>query len=280
MSSDSPRIDPIADIDAILRPKLFQVIGSTPESLKEACQKCDMAGKTSVASKFISLCIFAASVNKPTVEQFFGEENMRDVRNTISVGFVLNGKVNMTALTLAGHCFMLHPSIQKLEYVEAFGKKMGQKTIWDGDFTSGSISEKQKGILAEKKKVHNAEACSEFATWFLSWSGMILSRPKTRAEYQVSSMTKPTHARGRPSFSIDPMTIEGSSKLLSPSPSRSQVSASANIPEDLADFWLNTLDRTQDDLDAVIEKNGLERVLRNLRKQKEGGAGSVVGTSS
>lgn len=288
------RPDPIADIDVILQPKLFQVIGSTPESLREACEKCDLKGKANVAAKFVSLCIFSASVNKPTVESFFAEESMREVRSTCAVGFVLNGKVNMTALTLAGHCFMLEEKIQKLEYVKAFSRKLGQMTIWDGSLDGGSISDKQKQILKEKQKVHDKEACKKFATWFLSWTGMLMAAPRRREDLPLDT---PIRRRAGRSESIDlggvptrsaSATRESAERAASKE--RDRVAAlrsaqedvppevTATLPADVVEYYFNTIKKSQEDLESLVAEHGVERVIKNIRRAMGGSSGSIVGT--
>jgi len=161
-----------AEINSILDPKIFQVVGSTPASLMDSVKEVGMENKRDLAVRFVALSIFSASVNKKTAEGLFMESDMGSLRTNISRKFTINNSLNMTALSLAGHCFLSIDTFSQISFAREFRKKMGQSSIWDGPLTSGSLSEKQRKILEEKAKVHTKASARDFADWFTSYTGI------------------------------------------------------------------------------------------------------------
>jgi hypothetical protein len=238
-------------IDNILDKRIHQVIGSTPESLRSTCEGTNMKNNPDVAAKFVALSVLAAAVNKETIGKAATEADFMDLAMVIRSGFYLNGTVNMTALSLAGHCFVASDKFSKIRFVAEFRKKMGQDNLWDGNFDSGSISAKQKEIFIERKKAQDRKKCVDFADWFVSWSGLDQKlRTGTRAEAAT---------RGRGGSSVP---SRRGREILQP---EGQASASATLPEDLVHFYFNEVGKTQADLDDAVGKHGLEKIIRSIR---------------
>jgi hypothetical protein len=143
----------IANINDLLKPVLFQVIGSTPEGIKESIVKSGLKNDSVAACHLATAAIFSIAVNKATLETFASTPDMAAARPIISTAFSINNKVNMTAMSLLGHCLLLSPIVSNIEFVQRFRIKMGQDSIWDGDFRKGTLGETQKGIFVEKQKV-------------------------------------------------------------------------------------------------------------------------------
>jgi len=244
-----------SEINNILDPKLFQVIGSTPSSLKDSLLMCDIKGNKTIGMKYIALSIFAASVNKETLEKMFMQENMADLRTTISRVFVLNGKINMTAMSLSGHCFLTLNEMQNVKYAVEFRKKIGQNSIWDGPMAAGSISDKQRTILQEKSRMHSKESASGFANWFLDFTGTNFNAnvSKQKSSSGVKGSKIPATEQSLASSSDDNITIEGNNK----------------IPKDLYDFYIVDRLHTEEELKAEIDKNGIETTIRRIRKGRD-----------
>lgn len=166
----------ITDINALLAPVLFQVVGTTPESLADSVKQAGLEGKADIGAQLASAGIFAAAVNKNTMEQFIIKPELASVRNAISNQFSIKGSANMTALTLLGHCMYLNAYADKIDFAVQFRKKMGQRSIWDGDFNTGSLSDTQKKILVEKGKSVNKNSAQLFASGFFKYVGADRSR--------------------------------------------------------------------------------------------------------
>jgi len=230
----------IAEIDNILNPRLNQVVGSTPESLKESILKLDFKNKRDVGARFAAMAFFAASVNKKTLEELYMSEAMGQVRVTIAREMTINNTVNMTAISLAGHCLLTVDDFSSVKYVSEFRKKMGQNSLWDGEFGSGSISEKQKEIYKQKKGLFDKERAKAFADWYCQYTGL-RGVPK--------SLSKPT-----------------------PAPTPADTSASGSAPE-VVDTTQDTIDDvfnglTDEEMEAYFKPDGVNeaKVIENLKK--------------
>jgi len=274
MSGANFNANSVNDINELLNPVLFQVIGSTPESLREHVEKCNLQGKNNLGSKFIALSVFAASVNKSTVEEFFAGDKMSDLRLAISREFMLNNKLNMTALSLAGHCFMTQDALSTVQYVVAFRKKMGQNSVWDGELAGGSLSETQKKILKEKATTHSKDRAIAFASWFMEYTGLRgSSGSATQAPPAASVQSSATIASSSGVREESPPIDLGS-------PAAQKQAATPDVvgqmrPE-LVQFYLSLEGRTRETLQNLIKEHGVGRVERNIEKQMQGGSGSVV----
>jgi hypothetical protein len=233
-------------LNSFLDPKLHQVIGSTPESLKIAIEACGIAGNSTLGVKMIAIAVFASSVNKSTVEAFFIEEKFSDLRIMVSKAVTLNGKINMTALSLAGHCFMTLDILSGTSYVVEFRKKIGQNSIWDGPLAAGSISDKQRDILKEKAKLHKRESAASFANWFISYTGIAKVQP-------IAAKT-------------DAITggLTGARTITQILQSSTPGNAAYSIPSHLTSYYIGTRGKTQADLDAMVTKYGVDEAINKI----------------
>jgi hypothetical protein len=253
---DSIHSSIITQLNTFLDPKLHQVIGSTPESLKSSVQLAGLEGKPDLGFKFIALSVFACSVNKPTVEQYFIEEKFSDLRPIASRAFILNGKVNMTALSLAGHCFMTINALSTVRYIAEMRKKIGQDSIWDGQLLAGSLSDTQRKIFQEKAKTHTKVAATEFASWFLIYTGLVGdARGRDQSEAAGGQQSRRGESRGALEY---------------------------NIPGDLSEYYFTTRGRSQDDMDKLVRDHGvsgaIDRIVqdKNRYERRARGDGSTV----
>jgi len=162
-----------AVINSVLEAHLFQVIGSTPASIVESIKKVDIRAKPQMGAMVFTVCVFAAAVNKPTLETFLAKPELASIRPLINAALSIQGRSNMTALTLLGHCLMTTKFANDVTFVQEFRKKMGQDHLWAGNLESGSLSEKQKGILKEKKRVTSEVAARALGSGFIKWVGLV-----------------------------------------------------------------------------------------------------------
>lgn len=186
-----------------MNPFLFQVIGSTPAGIKENIKKSTLEGNVEAGIGLASSAVFAAAVNKATLENFLARPEMIHARPTISTAFSINGKTNMTGMTLLGHCLLTSSFLDEIVFVREFRHKMGQNNIWAGDLSSGSLSEKQKKIYLEKKRVTPEAAAKVLGSGFFKFIGVDRT-PWTTAELdfwedgETATTTNPKLAQ--PSF--------------------------------------------------------------------------------
>jgi hypothetical protein len=246
-------------LNTFLDPKLHQVVGSTPESLKVSVQQAALDSKPQLGMKFIALSVFACTVNKPTVETFFIEEKFNDLRPLASRAFVLNGKVNMTALSLAGHCFMTLDELSGVNYIAEMRKKIGQNSIWDGTLAGGSLSEKQRSIFKEKAAVHSKAEANTFAVWFLEYTGIksLMSSSSATAKGKEPAARV---ARGMESLGV------AAARILSPGRT---AALGYEIPDDVEDYYFTELGKQQSDLDALIAQHGVSEAFDRIRIDRE-----------
>lgn len=166
----------VSNINSLLEDKLYQVIGSTPASIAEALKKVDLKNKTDIGGQMFAICIFAAAVNKPTLETFIADSRFASVRPLINAALSISGRSNMTALTLLGHCFLTTDLASDVVFAAEFRKKMGQSNIWNGELESGSLSDVQKKILKEKKRITSEKEAKALGSGFLKHCGIMSGR--------------------------------------------------------------------------------------------------------
>lgn len=171
----------IAQINAILAPVLFQVIGTTPESLAESVKRAGLESRTEAGIQLASIAIFAAAVNKTVLGEFLMQPGLATARATVVSQFSIKNQANMTALTLLGHCLMLSRFADQVQFAREFKRKMGQSDIWAGNLENGALSEVQRKILSEKAKSINKNSAMLFANGFLKYIGSEPT-PMTREE--------------------------------------------------------------------------------------------------
>lgn len=158
-------------LNNLLNPVLHQVLGSTPASLVNSIKEAGLKGKEEVGIQLAIVSIYAAAVNKSTVETFISQSDLASVRTHIRTSFSINGSPNMTAFTLLGHCIYASRKADDVIFVKEFRKKMGQSNIWEGNLEAGSLSEKQKNILKEKAKNINHREATLLGNGFFKFIG-------------------------------------------------------------------------------------------------------------
>jgi len=162
-----------ADINLLLDPVLFQVVGSTPESVRDSIKATTLRNSPAQGARIAALCMFAAAVNKATMEGFLAKSELADIRPLVASGFSINNRPNMTGLTLLGHCLLTTTWSSAIVFAKEFRRKLGQSNIWDGSLDKGSLSEKQKAILMEKARVTNEASARLLGSGFLKYVGIV-----------------------------------------------------------------------------------------------------------
>jgi len=278
-------------VNDLLNDKLFQVIGSTPASIAENLLKVDLRGRSAEGAQIMAITIFAAAVNKPTLETFLADPKFATIRPLLSATLAISGKSNMTAMTLLGHCLLTTKIAGDIVFASEFRKKMGQNHLWDGDLDKGSLSDKQKTILKEKKRVTDAAQASALGSGFLKHVG-ILPGPMTAEEVALFKTTIST--AGAATSSVPPRATGirqpaagmASSKFASTPASHARpMSASPEsptevefilsssekvlVPADVMAYRRNVFGQTDEDIAESIERNGLEKFITNTRRLAE-----------
>jgi len=279
------------NINDLLNDKLFQVIGSTPESIAESLTKIDLKNRTTEGAQVFAIAIFAAAVNKPTLETFLADARFSTIRPLLSAAMSIQGRANMTAITLMGHCFLTTDLASSVTFATEFRKKMGQNHLWDGALEAGSLSEKQRAIMKEKKRVTDSDKAKALGMGFLKWTGLVKgTMSATEASLfnvQLSKAAAPSasssRGKSRAKASPEPIAEEESGAFLVDLTETEQV----EIPEDVWNYRKDKLLHSDEDIVESIRRNGtsnfITRTRRMMKDDPEGvktrGATTLAGSS-
>jgi hypothetical protein len=185
------------DINTLLDPVLFQVIGSTPESIRDAILKSNIKGNKKAGTLLAATAVFASAVNKPTMENFVAKQELYEVRPFITQIFSVSGKANMTGITLLGHCLLTSDIMTGITFCDRLRQKMGQTHLWAGTLESGTLSDAQKKIMTEKRRSIKQESAMLLASCFFKYTGMDKAS-MSRSEQVFWNGKVNTPARGSP----------------------------------------------------------------------------------
>lgn len=130
---------------------MFQVIGSTPVSIKEELVNSGLEGDSAAGAQLASICLLASATVKRVVEEVLIKNEFSEARKVVNKSLSLNGKVNMSALTLIGHCLLTTSIVDDVHFAKASRTRLGQRHLWDGELNSGQLSEKQTKIMKERR---------------------------------------------------------------------------------------------------------------------------------
>jgi len=180
----------------ILAPVLFQVIGSTPESIADSIKKANIEGNTSIGTSLASIAVMSSAVNKSTMETFVSRPELAEVRPIVMSHFTIGGRTNMTGLTLLGHCLLTSNVMNDVKFAQEFRRKMGQNNIWEGNLDSGSLSAKQKEIILEKKRLTSSDSARLLGVGFFKYVG-IDDNPMTASEARFWGVNISAKARSK-----------------------------------------------------------------------------------
>jgi hypothetical protein len=161
-----------SQMNNILLPWLNQVIGSTPESIAESIKSAELRGKVDAGTQLATIAIFAAAVNKATMEKFVAGDSVVLGRTVLRDALSIAGKANMTAITLLGHCLMTTSAFDDVTFVKELRIKMGVANLWAGELKTDALSEKQLKIFNEKKRKTNLASAKALGSGYLKWTGM------------------------------------------------------------------------------------------------------------
>jgi len=283
------------DINKLLEPFLFQVIGSTPDSIRDSILQSDLRGKNKAGMLLATVALFAAAVNKATMETFVARPELQEARPFISSTFSISGKTNMTSLSLLGHCILTSEIVNEIEFCKAFRVKLGQNDLWSGDLKSGNLSEKQRGILQQKKSVTPATTAKLLGSGFFKYVGVdpgyftseeavFWKVTNVRAEPVRATAPAPAPAARPeapvPAGSITPPRSEARIENTTFTLSDGSV---VPIPKEVADYYLfiNNNDRAR--IVRSIESNGVSNFVSRYRQamnddpaRRRGQGGTVV----
>lgn len=236
----------------------------------------------------MAITIFAAAVNKPTLETFLADPKFATIRPLLSATLAISGKSNMTAMTLLGHCLLTTRLAGDIVFAAEFRKKMGQDHLWAGDLDKGSLSDKQKEILKEKKRVTDANQAAALGSGFLKHVGIISGSMNadeaalfkvTTARSGANDPVTPARATGlrQPATGISTSKYASTPAAVARSPAGSPgsptdvdftVSSSerVRVPEDVLAYRRGIFGQTDADIAESISRNGLEKFIENTRK--------------
>lgn len=253
-----------SNINELLSDKLFQVIGSTPTSIAESLRKVDLKGKRNEGAQIFAIAVFSAAVNKSTLETFLADSRFANIRPLLSAALSIQGRANMTALTLLGHCLMTTDMASQVSFTSEFRKKMGQNHLWAGSLDSGSLSAKQKEILKEKQRLTKESEARALGNGFLKHVG-ILSEPMDEDESALFGIPESRSTGAQVTSSVSP-------KRASPtSPSRiaafrKSTSETVEMPADVLNYRRNIVGQSDADIAESIDRNGLDVFIANTQR--------------
>jgi len=257
----------INEINDLLNDKLFQVIGSTPKSIAESLTKIDLKNKKKEGSLIFAISVFASAVNKSTLETFLADNRFASVRPLLAAAMSIQGKSNMTALTLLGHCLLTTKMADSVTFTAEFRKKMGQNHLWAGELSSGSLSDKQKEILKEKKRLTDETSAMTLGTGFLKLTGIDTS-PMTSAESDLFNLSVQPSRSDLPREQLaETSRTQYSSAESIPSNVNFRLSRSENvqIPEDVLNYRKNVVAQTDQQIAESIQSKGVEDFIQRTR---------------
>jgi len=246
------------------------VIGSTPESIAESLQKIELKDKAIEGAQIFAIAIFAAAVNKPTLETFLADARFANIRPLLTSALSIQGRANMTAITLLGHCFLTSEMASDVVFATEFRKKMGQDHLWDGSLEQGSLSDKQRGIMKEKKRVTDPIKAKALASGFLKWTGL-LGGAFTDLEASLFNI----QTTGSVSESKKPARAESAESSPSGSPSRSIPRAvtfrisdtkEASIPENVYLYRKNIMGMSDSEIIEIARSMGESEFIKATEK--------------
>jgi len=267
----------IENINDLLKDKLFQVIGSTPSSIAESLKKVDLKGKSKEGAQIFAVSVFAAAVNKSTLETFLADSRFANIRPILSAALSIQGRSNMTALTLLGHCFLTTDVAKNISFTAEFRKKMGQDHLWAGSLDGGSLSGKQREILKDKKRLTDEAEAKALGSGFLKHVGIVQG-----AMTSMESKFFGVPTSGRVPSPRSPTTAGSSTGIVAFNVSKT---SSVPIPADVLHYRKNIIGQSDEDIAESIERNGLEKFIENTKKlmtqdptgEKTRRAGSTTG---
>lgn len=248
-----------SNLDAFLNPKLHQVIGTTPESLRANLEQSSIGGRKESGMKFIAVSIFAAAVNKVVASEFFAEGAFKDMRDALGDKVLLNGSINMTSLTLAGHCFLTNDRIARSKFAAELRKKMGASTIWGVGESGGNLSEKQRTIYRQKAGKTTLAAAEDFCTWFLGFVGITTAAAPPTGGVALTSVPESSAAE-----SVVSTTRRGKAR----EPTDTELAAFTwELPAEggLRDYYYKEKGRTRADLWKLYTEKGASDTVKRVR---------------
>lgn len=261
--------------NALLDPVLFQVVGSTPDGLRDSLKKAKLRAERDLGILLAVVCVFAAAVNKATMESYVAQPEFSDLRPLLGSVFAIQNRINMTALTLLGHCFLTAGALDDVTFVKEFRLKMGQRNIWDGNLESGNLGEKQLKILKEKARVTPSEKARLLGVGFFKYVGLDAT-PMTPSEasfWGEASAASPSRSIAPPS-PPRATTTEGYKVYLS-------NGSVATVPTYLADYYMRVNNTDESGLAKSVEGRGVDNwiaIYTNVQRQNPDGnrTGSTV----
>jgi len=285
-------------LNDLLNPVIHQVIGSTPESLVKYMKDGNMKDSKENGYRLAAVSVFSAAVNKSTMETFLMQPDLAPVRVAIMNSFSVSGRTNMTALTLLGHCILTTSQVDSVRFVEEFRRKMGQRNLWDGELGNGSLSDKQKTIMAEKKRNINRDSAFIFGSGYWKFVG-VNKEPWTQAEasfwgetitgssYRSRSEFKPPETRGKSTDTTPPRPPRNAQLSDATSGMRFLTTSNGNtyqLAADVVDYYLAVNGGDIQQLERSVSNRGpveWESRYRSAMEADPGrrgiGVGSVAG---
>jgi hypothetical protein len=284
--------------NGILNEYIHQVTGSTPSSIKDMLKLGNVAGNDQVAMKLATIGIYAAAVNKSTLESFIARAPVQEARTIVGNQFSIQGKANMSALSLFGHCLLTSDFIDGINFVDQFRARLGQRHIWEKDLEQERLSKEQFKIFNQKKSSSprndafnlgrgyfkivgldkRAMTAEEAAFW-----GVTVTPADTRTiQPKVAKAPSPPKVESPKRDSFE--ELERSSMVPGDEVVTYGTNTAATIPGDVLKYYRTVYGNDQARMEASIAKRSPEGFVRSVREMiakdpemKMRPGGSVIG---
>jgi hypothetical protein len=232
-----------------------------------------LAGRSKEGAQMFAISIFAAAVNKSTLETFLADTRFAEIRPLLSAALSIQGRSNMTALTLLGHCLLTTDLASRVNFSSEFRKKMGQNSLWDGDLDKGSLSDKQREILKEKKRVTDVGEAKALGGGFIKLTGLSPDA-MTELERDMFKQSKTAPVQAPSQSAVGASGSRFAASAVSPPSSRplrpvtSAPSSALTIdmlPADVLEYRRNVMRYPDSEILNSLERRGLDDFIAITR---------------
>jgi hypothetical protein len=143
--------------------------------------------------------------------------------------------------------------MSQITFALEFRKKMGQDHLWAGNLETGSLSDKQKEILKEKKRVTNEKEARLLGTGFFKFAGI------DKAAYSAEEAD----------FWKIPASEQPSASRRSSRTSPPSISVLDKVPTELLDYYRKFISPDPARLRNSIARDGVTDWIAAYRERME-----------
>lgn len=136
--------------------------GADPELLYNKVSELTKTNGFNFLKHFYGACIIASVAQRNTVKEFLKQGDSSYASKVILEAFSIKGELNVSELSLIGHCIIAATSNTKNKLIIAFRDRIKGENIWDIGRRDVRVSEKQLEIFREKALRFDLNKAKEF----------------------------------------------------------------------------------------------------------------------